>query len=125
MKIIQIILAFLLLAGTACAADDAALLGTWHHEQQMPNAGLVAAEMTFVKDGTFHGYIDVQGHRFWNYAGNWKVKDGWLYYDYTKSDRDGIPPGTKDKDQILQITPTELKIRSEGGEEIYERRKEE
>jgi hypothetical protein len=122
MKIIRIVFAFLLFAGTAWAADTDALLGTWHREGKEPNVGLLAVDMTFVKDGTFHGFAEVDGRRIWNYGGKWEVKDGWLYYDYTKSDLADIPVGTKDKDKILKITQTTLEVQNEGQDEVFERR---
>lgn len=136
MKIIQLALALLLLAGTAHAADNkasvapatpqavnaSALIGSWNRETNVPKTGLVDAEITFAKDGTFHGQVQVEARRIWKFAGKWQVQDGNILYDYTESDREDIPAGTKDKDRIIKITPTKLVIESEMGEETYLRK---
>jgi len=123
LKVAPLALAFLFATGPAQAADNAALPGTWHKEGQVEGAGMLAAEMTFSKDGTFYGHIDINGERYWNFAGKWEIRDNWLHYDYTKSDLAEIPVGTKDKDQIIEITATSLKLKNDLGEEVYERKK--
>ncbi len=142
MKITRLALAFLLFAGAAHAADTStaapqsaaapaaatpaaqskALVGTWDREENVPNTGLVDAQMTFEEGGNFHGQVQVQEHIIWTFAGKWQVQDGAIVYDYTESSRADIPVGTKDKDRIISITPDKLTIQSETGEEVYVRK---
>lgn len=136
MKFIRFALALLFIAGAAHAADTAtppaaaatpaaqskALIGTWDREQNVPNTGLVDAQMTFEESGDFHGRVQVQEHVIWTFAGKWQLQDGAILYDYTESSRADIPVGTKDKDRIISITPDKLTIQSETGEETYVRK---
>jgi hypothetical protein len=46
----------------------------------------LVTEMTFEENGAFHGFVDVNGKRQWNFGGKWVLSGDWLHYHYTKSD---------------------------------------
>ena len=108
--------------GAASALDRSALLGTWHLEQKDPDMGLLVTDMTFEENGTFHGFVDVNGKRQWNFGGKWVLSGDWLHYHYTKSDMPQLGPGTKDRDRVLEISEKKLRLVAGSGEEIYVRK---
>ncbi len=122
-RIALIALGLLIVAGAAHADDRTALLGTWHGEKTIPQAGVLTSDMTFAKDGTFYGHVDRAGQRIWNFAGKWDLKEKWLHYNYTKSDVPDVPPGATDKDRVIEITQTMLKLQTDSGEETWVRKK--
>jgi hypothetical protein len=124
MKIAKLALLFLLFTGMAHATDFSDLPGTWYSEKATPDSRTLAAEMTLAQGGKFHGHVDINQRRMWNFAGKWKVTGNKLHYDYTESDSPAIPPGTQDEDRIIEVTPTELKLQTDSGKETWVRRRE-
>ena len=112
----------LLFAAAAVAgADRGALVGTWHRESVRSSNQHIATTMTFKDDGTFSGFIDQNGKRAWNFAGKWVLSGNWLHYHYTESDLPELGPGTEDRDEIVNVTATELHVRSGDRTTVYAR----
>jgi len=91
------------------AADSPAdkLVGRWRHIDRLRN---LASNLTFRKDGTYTGYVEVNGKASGSFSGNWKVKDGTLYYECTASSDKIIPAGSKDQDKLIDLAKDQYTI---------------
>lgn len=77
------------------------LVGRWRH---VDAARKLVTNLTFKNDGTYVGSVEVDGRATGNFSGKWTLKVGRLNYEYTASSDKNIPAGTKDQDQVVELT---------------------
>lgn len=103
-KTSRLLLLFVALVACTNPTMHEALLGTWHTEARGAKGEALAVTETFYADGTFDGFADVNGRRYWNFKGKWSVSRKLLYTEYTASDVAAIPVGSKDTDRIIEVS---------------------
>ncbi len=108
---------------TGCTRHAADMTGTWYRVEHVQGVGEAVTEVTFAKDGTFRGNIDIRGNRTFSFAGNWEIRDNWVHYSYTESNYPPDPVGKTDKDRLIEVTATTLKLGSPEGEQVFDRKK--
>lgn len=98
------LLVFSILVSVFAFAGDVTseqLVGRWQNTNEVKK---FTTDLTFRRDGTFVGKITQEGKVAWEFGGKWSLKDRTLNYDYTTSTLAKIPVGTKDQDEIVEIT---------------------
>ena len=93
------------------------LVGRWRHIDRLRN---LASNLTFRKDGTYTGHVEVNGKANGSFSGNWKLEGGTLYFEYTASSDKIIPAGSKDQDKLIELARDHYTIENTLGlREIY------
>lgn len=107
-----------LTASAALARSDlrAQLIGVWHIEDQE-----LSSSMAFFQDGSFEGSVSRAGKSLWKCRGSWRIAGRWLHYKYTESNLARIPPGTTDRDKVVDVSDDTLILEGEAGRETYKR----
>lgn len=77
------------------------LVGSWQNTNVVKQ---FTTDLTFKRDGTFVGKVTQGGKVVWEFGGKWSLKERMLNYDYTASSLARIPVGTKDQDEIIEVT---------------------
>jgi hypothetical protein len=77
------------------------LIGHWGNTNASDNSVFT---MTLDGDGTFKGSIKTDSKVIWEYEGKWSVEGSSFQMKYTVSSLPDIPVGTKDRDEILEIS---------------------
>ena len=72
----------------------------------------LSTTLIFRGDGTYSGGVAVRGKADGSFSGKWVLKDTTLYYEYTSSSDKRIPAGTKDQDQITELTRARYTIKT-------------
>lgn len=111
-----LIVALVVCVADARSDDRVRLLGTWRTTE-----GDVTSIMTFFENGTFDGCIREAGLQKWQFNGSWVLSGKWLHYTYTRSDVAAIPPGTKDRDELIKVDRKRLVLGDGLRREAYER----
>jgi hypothetical protein len=101
-----IIVFFSILVSLSAFAGDGTseqLIGHWQYTNEVKKG---TSDLTFRRDGTFSGKVALEGKVVWEFAGKWSLQDRTLSYDHTSSSGARIPIGTKDRDEIVEVTKT-------------------
>ncbi len=110
------------------ASDEALtrlLVGTWHLRINAKDKITVSGSCTFGSNGRFTGEVRISGELLKdNFEGKWRIADGILIEEITKSPNpEIIPVGYVSKDQILLLEGNALETRAENGNiERFERK---
>lgn len=118
-KAVLILLALGLLscASVSSIHPRAQLVGKWRS-----TTADRTAEYAFAPDGTFSGSVTSQGATLANFTGRWTVKSGAISYEYLTDKTGNIPPGTRDQDRLLSISPEQYAIQAaDGSRRTYRR----
>lgn len=97
------------------------LVGSWQNTNAVKQ---FTTELTFKRDGTFVGKVTQGGKVAWEFGGKWSLKERTLNYNYTASSLARIPVGTKDQDEIIEVTKDYFicqGIITQGGQKKYVR----
>jgi len=92
------------------------LLGTWTIEDDG-----ISSVITFHDDGTFEAQVREGERQQWQFKGSWVLAGKWLHYKYSQSNFAAIPPGTKDRDELINVGEKQLVLGSESAREVYRR----
>jgi hypothetical protein len=115
----MLLLSFLLVACASVPPPDprARLTGEWLYSDATQSCRYV-----FAKDGSFSGEVKARGTSLSRFTGKWAVERDTLLYEYTGDALGRIPPGTRDRDQLLKIAASEFVIQaSDGSQRTYRR----
>lgn len=103
MKRFTICITFLSILAFAYATRldvESGIIGSWRFESDG-----VTVDISFLNEGRFQGRLHNDGETLWAFAGKWTLDRSHLYYLYTESSIESIPPGTEDVDEVVQVTP--------------------
>jgi hypothetical protein len=90
--------------------DRQTLVGRWRSTDDQH-----VAEYTFLANGTFTGYVASEESVLSQFTGKWVLRDGLIRYEYTADRKGQIPPGTRDRDRVVQIKRDHFVIQSADG----------
>ncbi|CAN5312472.1 hypothetical protein BH20VER2_BH20VER2_04920 [soil metagenome] len=76
------------------------LVGKWRYEQ-----GEQSAEYVFSKDRTFTGHVSSGRRVVADFTGRWSLAADAILYEYVSDRKGSIPPGTRDRDRLVSVTP--------------------
>ena len=114
-------LSFLMLTLIGCAAFEpqsrAPFVGEWLYADKEQSC-----RYSFHADGSFSGEVSRHGELISQFKGKWKVEPGALLYTYTGDVFKRIPPGTTDRDQVIQMRRDSFLIQAANGERRRYRR---
>lgn len=106
---------FSLLAIASCATVDSRagvkLVGNWRYSDEIQSC-----HYSFRPDGSFSGEVSRGGLRVLKFAGRWRVDKDAILYVYLAEARGRIPPGTADRDQLLDLKKDSFVIQAANGE---------
>jgi hypothetical protein len=106
---------FSLLVIASCASverrNGSDLVGSWRYVDSTQSC-----DYSFKGDGSFTGTVKFQKKLVSKFTGRWRVKDGALLYSYISDVFDRIPPGTNDRDQLLEVKKDSFLIQAANGE---------
>lgn len=91
---------------------DPTLVGRWRATNQNQTA-----EYTFAPNGTFSGSVKAGVTTISDFTGKWLLTNGAIFYEYTGDTRGSIPAGTKDRDELLELTKDYFVIKAADGSE--------
>jgi hypothetical protein len=104
-----------LLAFSACATVDrqtkSPLVGDWRYSDAMQSC-----HYSFKPDGSFSGEVIRGAKPVLKFAGRWKIEGDSLHYVYLHEAFGRIPPGTTDRDQLLELKEDSFLIRATNGD---------
>ena len=96
---------------------DPRFVGQWHHKSDT-----AASVLTVGKDGTWSATVAVDNGPIYEAAGKWLTDEHYIYWLYTKSTSPYAPPGTRDKDRLIDIADDYfVTARRDGKRAKYER----
>ena len=118
MKSLRLLTLFLLVScAIAPRSPRVTLAGEWLYKDPVQSCRYV-----FSKDGTFSGEVTQRGESLSRFTGKWAVEDGALLYEYTADALGRIPPGTRDRDTLLETERDHFVIEaSDGSRRTYRR----
>lgn len=101
-------------AGTSDAELTQQLAGTWRE-----SVGGDTFIHEFGTDGSYKGVEEVEqdGASPTSFAGTWAISDGTLIYTIQTSSPPSYEPGSQIKDQVISLTESEFRYKSEDGGE--------
>jgi hypothetical protein len=106
---------FSLLAIASCATIDSRagsrLVGDWRYSDK-----LQSCHYSFRPDGSFSGEVMQRGRLALKFTGRWRVEKEAILYVYLSEAHDRIPPGTTDRDQLLELRKDWFVIQAADGE---------
>ena len=108
-----------MLAGCAHFAprSPAAFVGEWIYADETQSC-----RYSFSGDGSFRGEVSYARATISRFTGRWTVKGDSLLYTYLGDTFGRIPPGTTDRDQLLEVNRDWFLIRAANGERRRYRR---
>jgi hypothetical protein len=108
--------ALLLFALGACASVErlsrAQLVGHWRYADQQQSC-----DYSFHPNGSFTGHVKFRTKVVSQFNGRWSLRKNALFYTYLSDSLARIPPGTTDRDQILEIKEQSFLIQAANGEQ--------
>ena len=115
-EVMKTILAlFSLLAFSSCATVDhqrkSQLVGNWRYSDATQSC-----HYSFGPDGSFSGEVTRHAKPVLKFAGRWKIEGNALNYVYLREAFGRIPPGTTDRDQLLEVKNDSFLIRAANGD---------
>ncbi len=118
MKSLLALMLFLLVSCAAVDRDPAmTLAGEWLYKDPAQSCRYL-----FKNDGTFSGEVTQRGESLSRFRGKWAVQGDALLYEYTGDALGRIPPGTRDRDKLLEVRKDEFIIEaSDGSRRSYRR----
>lgn len=106
---------FWLLGFFSCATVDwqtkAQLVGDWRYSDATQSC-----HYSFKPDGSFSGEVTRHAKPILKFAGQWNIKENALNYIYLKEVFGRIPPGTVDRDQLLEVKKGSFLIQAANGD---------
>ncbi len=109
-----VLAALLLLSLGACASVEqrnrAQLVGHWEYADEQQSC-----DYSFRPDGSFTGQVKFQTKVVSKFNGRWSLRKNALLYTYLSDALGRIPPGTTDRDQILEIREQSFLIQAANG----------
>jgi hypothetical protein len=106
---------FWLLAFSSCATVDrqtkSQLVGDWRYSD-----AIQSCHYSFKPDGSFSGEVTRHAKPVLKFAGRWKIEGDALNYVYLREAFGRIPPGTTDRDQLLDVKDDSFLIRAANGD---------
>jgi hypothetical protein len=116
-----VLAALFLLSLAACAGVErqsrAGLVGHWRYADSAQSC-----DYSFKPDGSFTGQVRHRAKIVSNFTGRWTVSGNALLYSYLSDVYGRIPPGTTDRDQLLQVRPESFLIKAANGDHRRYRR---
>ena len=113
MKTILVLLSFLALS--SCAVVDrqtkSQLVGDWRYSDATQSC-----HYSFRPDGSFSGEVTRDAIPVLKFAGRWKIEGKALSYVYLREAFGRIPPGTTDRDQLLEVKENSFLIQAANGD---------
>lgn len=110
MRILVCALTFLLVASSFGESLADQLVGHWQ-----ANYEDLLSDYVIRNDGTFTGYLAYKGTIVWKNAGKWKLRGKTVETELTQSSVAQVPVGTKDKNVVLEVTPTSIRLQVPDG----------
>ena len=108
--------ALLLLSLGACASVErqrrTQLVGHWRYADEQQSC-----DYSFQPDGSFTGQVKFLRKVVSRFNGRWELRESALLYTYLSDSLGRIPPGTTDRDQILDIKEQSFLIQAANGEQ--------
>jgi len=108
--------ALLLLFLGACAGVErrsrAQLVGHWRYADRQQSC-----DYAFERNGSFTGEVKFRTKVVSRFNGRWSLRGSALLYTYLSDAFGRIPPGTTDRDQILEIKERSFLIQAANGEQ--------
>jgi hypothetical protein len=96
---------------------DPRFVGHWRHK-----GDTAASVLTIGKDGTWSATVAVDNGPVYEVAGKWLTDEHYIYWLYTESTSPYAPPGTRDKDRLIDIADDYfVTARRDGKRTKYER----
>ncbi|MFL6520444.1 MAG: hypothetical protein ACJ8NS_09520 [Chthoniobacterales bacterium] len=113
MKAVLALFSLLVIASctTTGARTGAKLVGNWGYSDEVQSC-----HYSFNPDGSFSGEVNRGGKLALKFAGKWKVEKQAILYVYLSEARGRIPPGTTDRDQLLELREDSFVIQAANGE---------
>jgi hypothetical protein len=112
---------FLLLAIASCTTIGvqarSKLVGNWRYSDEIQGC-----RYSFKPDGSFSGEVTRRGKLVLKFTGRWRVEGAALLYVYVSEAFGRIPPGTTDRDQLLDVEKDSFVIQAANGERRRYRR---
>jgi hypothetical protein len=106
---------FLLLAIASCTTIGfpvgPKLVGDWRYSDE-----LQSCRYSFRSDGSFSGGVTRGGKLVLKFVGRWRVERNAVLYVYLSEAQGRIPPGTTDRDQLLELKKNSFLIQAANGE---------
>ena len=106
---------FSLLAIASCSTIGfqarAKLIGNWRYSDETQSC-----HYSFKPDGSFSGEVTGRGKLVLRFTGRWRVEGDALLYVYLSEAFSRIPPGTTDRDQLLEVKKDSFVIQAANGE---------
>jgi hypothetical protein len=93
------------------------LVGDWRYSDETQGC-----HYSFKPDGFFSGEVTRRGKLVLKFTGRWRVEGGALLYVYLSEAFGRIPPGTTDRDQLLELQKDWFVIQAANGERRRYRR---
>ena len=93
------------------------LVGDWRYSDETQGC-----HYSFKPDGSFSGEVTRRGTLVLKFTGRWRVEGDALLYVYLSEAFGRIPPGTTDRDQLLELKKDWFVIQAANGERRRYRR---
>lgn len=71
-------------------------------------------DIVFANEGKYSGAGFAEGKEIWKFAGNWSFDGRFVRYEYTASSMARVPVGTKDRDEVVELTKTYVVFKAVG-----------
>jgi hypothetical protein len=103
----------------SCVSASKTLVGEWRYADPMQSCHYV-----FNQDGSFNAEVTYQHKLLSQITGKWRVEGRNLLYQYISDARGTVPPGSIDRDKLLNIQPGFFEIEAaDGSRRTYVRMK--
>ena len=116
-----ILTALLLLSLGACAGiqshSRSQLIGHWRYSDATQSC-----DYSFRPDGSFSGEVRQRTKIVSRFTGRWTIKGTGLVYTYVNDAFGRIPPGTLDRDELLEVKNGSFVIQAANGDRRRYRR---
>ncbi len=96
--------------GTVTRLPARELVGQWRCR-----LGPQTCQYVFRENGTFSGYVTEGGALLSNFSGRWRRNGDAIHYEYTNDTVGKIPPGTTDRDTLVEIARNYFVIEAADG----------
>jgi hypothetical protein len=119
MKAVLALFSFLAIASctTIGVQTRSKLVGDWRYSDDIQGC-----QYSFKPDGSFTGEVTRRRKLVLKFTGRWRVEGGALLYVYVSEVFGRIPPGTTDRDQLLEVKRDSFVIQAANGEQRRYRR---
>ena len=111
MRNVALALTAILLASCSHSYETNQLVGEWRH-----SSAETSVDLTFLQDGMFEAAIEDRGVLAGRAGGHWSLSDNILNYQYRFSTIPGLSEDARDRDKIIEISKTNLALKTSNGE---------